>query len=889
MPEPLDKKQSISCALQEQLEELRRRVLGYTFGGPPSQWCDGDSELPGILLPPNPLEPHTARRILFRGCEKYQSCDLIPDEVRWKTWEVMTDDERDSLRSVGCYRASRADVWDVNALPSRQNTNYKGEWIGNPFGLRTTEVVHAANNPKDQIDISRLHRDYTPCPVGGCITPEMQRTFEWKYTDGSDHVGLCHTEACPFHYRHTGDTLIHAEANPLRFAQCHVTKPHFRQLLEDNGIVVVAPVHRSPEGRDAPGESYWYPFYAGYAFLQVPSRAPIKKGFLDCSLTVRWLLTRLERENLSRAFRRLPIRAVFEAAEKGMHTTSWEKRLGIISVSEGQASFFLLQWILCRRMLAMLSKADVTETLSLTSKLEWVYAGQGEAFHERLSEIESLGFELQSQFGLSTANDGSFVRVADFRDDLALLGLIDENDRPTRRFECSLLWLKARIAWADKRCHDSKEDTLDDVVASRLGSLLNDARYLCEEALKDKEHLSWALPRFVWLLISIASGQHLKAPRMPGADWHSMESIKVHNPAELTEQVRTYISPNTEDTLFGLCSLVPAMHILVRSGWHTPLRWLFVPLNITAYVPPGQEQRVGGNLSRISSGLIIMLEDNLQSLPYQVPREGYGENRKDDDIILERLERTLPYLSSIADAELACLQDDIVQAYREWEMQEPRFAQVVHFLREVAQDLRSSKGEDADSLRRVVNILSQQFFIRPGPAFGSPARSVHVEVDAVKAANEAVAAFNAYYIRHYSCTAVFNELGVSEEPRSVKIKPYDQKHDGRKEDQLSVQGYYSLIWILLDMLAQRAPYAKGKTLRLCIRSDREGELTFEVQVPGRLTLEWEYPRDSLSRFSGRRGFYNLFANAIALGCPYAAIIPTKYDQPALLRLSFYRR
>ena len=654
--------------------------------------------------------------------------------------------------------------------------------------------------------------------------------------------------------------------------------------------MVVAPVHRSPEGRDTPGESYWYPFYAGYAYLQVPTRAPNDAGFTEAPRTATWLLTRLERENLPRAFRKLPIRSIFEAAEQGQWTTSWEKQLGVISISEGQASFFLLQWLLCQRLLESLTDAECPETIDLASEIKWRYAAQGQPFHERLADIQSLGFELPTQFGLTTTSDGDFVRCADLWQDLQLLGLVDENRVPTERFECLLLWLKARIDCASVTPQQGQWQSLDGAIAGRLGSSLSQAKLLCKIGV-ESEGPAWVLPRFIWLLLTVVSGSKtIVSPPTTEAGWESLKSVQIGAAEPLRKQLHEFLTSNS--SLLAVCRLVPAMHILVRSAWKSPLRWLFVPLNLSGYARRLEEPDMRGGLVRISSGLIIMLEDDTQSLPYQTIEDVNVEGVKDGDAVTVRLNNVLPHLSSMALAELACLQDSIVGAYREWEMQESRFAQVVHFLREISQDLASVGGEDAASVRKVVNILAQQFFIRPGPAT-KPSQKERIVTDALKAAMDAIATFNAYFIRHYDCRAKLDLEGVDESDAFAELIPYDQQNTGSQNERLRSQAYYSLVWIVLDLLAQRAPYAKGKTLVLTLRTRHNTEenrdvIAFEVQVPGKLSLDWQYPRDSLSDFAGRRGFHNLFANAIALGAVSGALIPSTATTPALIRVSFIR-
>ncbi|MCP4646934.1 MAG: hypothetical protein GY852_04255, partial [bacterium] len=220
--------------------------------------------------------------------------------------------------------------------------NPNSHWIANPFGIRPPGFsVCVAKDQFKENDThpTPLHRDVSPCPVGGCVTPEMQRDFQWEFRkQGKSSPALECSSACPFYFRHTNESLSQAIPNPLRFAQCYVLLPAFREFMQKSGIVVSAPVHRSPEGINEPGETFWYPLYSGYAFIQLPTQGPIDDGVLDESLSARWILTRMAREQRYRSIRRLPIHAVFQGAELGVLTTEWERKNRIVSISEGQAT-----------------------------------------------------------------------------------------------------------------------------------------------------------------------------------------------------------------------------------------------------------------------------------------------------------------------------------------------------------------------------------------------------------------------------------------------------------------------------------------------------------------------------------------------------------------------
>ena len=114
-----------------------------------------------------------------------------------------------------------------------------------------------------------------------------------------------------------------AVRNPQRFTQCYVTLPEMRTLLRRIGLIVAAPVFRDASGSS---EALWYPFYSGFAFLQLPTRAPGRADQFDSTLPMRWQATAAARLQLRRVHRALPILKVFHEVESGTLLTGWEKK-----------------------------------------------------------------------------------------------------------------------------------------------------------------------------------------------------------------------------------------------------------------------------------------------------------------------------------------------------------------------------------------------------------------------------------------------------------------------------------------------------------------------------------------------------------------------------------
>lgn len=129
----------------------------------------------------------------------------------------------------------------------------------------------------------REHRDLSPCPVGGCVTPEMQRDYltyfqsasgKAESTEKPSEHSWATAQVCPFFYRHTDHNLTQAIPNSQQFTQCYVTLPDVRELLRRTKLVVAAPIFRTSPRSGGLGEAFGYPFYSGFSFLELPTRAP---------------------------------------------------------------------------------------------------------------------------------------------------------------------------------------------------------------------------------------------------------------------------------------------------------------------------------------------------------------------------------------------------------------------------------------------------------------------------------------------------------------------------------------------------------------------------------------------------------------------------------------
>jgi hypothetical protein len=272
----------------------------------------------------------------FTGCKKYAECQLVPGNLKWKPWSLLTKAQQNQLSKIGCYRATRPGWdWDLNAFPARTNAKDGGRWIGNPFGVRNAHLGGISKNLATK-EVSQ-HRDLSPCPIGGCVTPEMQRDYQSRLHAALPEVTVPAVnwkafEACPFYFRFSGPAQHSAVPNSQRFSQCYLTMPQVLEWLKTQKIVVATPIIRTLQGNEA--GSFWYSFYSGFAFLQLPSRAPTALGVMDKTLPLRWHATAVARLKTAKTFDEPPIQRVFECAETGMLLAAWERHERIVSVSE---------------------------------------------------------------------------------------------------------------------------------------------------------------------------------------------------------------------------------------------------------------------------------------------------------------------------------------------------------------------------------------------------------------------------------------------------------------------------------------------------------------------------------------------------------------------------
>ena len=881
MPEmPLRDRTDVGEILTHQTE-LRRRALGYTFKGPQEIWCD-PQDATGVILPL--LDASTGR---FTGCAKYASCSLIPDSARWKRWSEMTADEQRLLQEARCYRATRRLVEGATAPVRAQAEGMSPD----PFGIRSPRA-RGSTGP--------------PCPVGGCITPEEQYCATLKLRAGLQGVGsLSRSQACPFDVVHTNAQLTRTHVNPLRFAQCYVTLPPLRSFLEERGIVVVAPVHRSVEGTSEPGDAYWYPFYSGYSLLQFPTRVPLggaaqlsnaaeptsppafRRDPAEAeSLSARWILTRMSRALYQRSTRRLPMTRVFEDAQSGYLTTPWEREVRVLSVSEGQATFMLLQWVMMRRVIA--AAAGGKETIDVAGKLTWTYANRSDdgGFYDRLLDLEESGYDLAALFQVGR-KDERYVREATLAEDLHLLGLTDKGGRPGARVACALHWLAARLN-AARRGDDCENDGFDAAVAEWAASAREFADELCisvgltgaEPPVFTEQATRVALPKLIWLVLLTAVGDFVHPPG-PGTE--CLHCVRVHERPGLVDAAQDWIGDRRVGTATpspspfqSLCQLVPQLHVLVRAWWMAPLRWFFVPLSAVSS---------SGDEPKVTSALIVMMEDSLESAPYLLSQPVYDKGKEDP--VLAGLLQALPILTTAANLEGACLQEQVVGRFVAWETNRGLISQVAHEIRNIRRELEPYSSREVADTRKHLNLLEAMFQVQlTSLAAVYEPEQPDVRVSLRSAVREACDIFNStFWGRHYPKVLLMEDDEPAVDER-VLLTPIEQRY--RENEPFEERTRSALCNLVLFGLMERAPKGGGEPVVIRVFRSPEGNRVIAIDTATRIgkELHWEYPRQDLNTLPIGRGFYGYFAFGIALGAVTARVTNTLSTGRGLVELGF---
>jgi len=851
------------------LEEIQGRRFGYAFNGAKRDWCQPPSDK-GILLPADPTRPDAEKRA-FSGCAKYAACKLIPDTLRWKPWEKMTAGEKRQLHEIRCYRATALGPgWDVGLLESRKRAGPDGEWVGNPFGIRTGAMKKIADEQRTSKEDDGEHRDLSPCAVGGCVTPEMMQTyFHGSGRDESKRENIwAEAKCCPFYFRYHDSELANPARNPLRFVQCYIMQPNFIRILRELKILVAAPIFRSVRLARVPQESIWYPFYSALSLVQIPARAPLANerndDLLDPTLPLRWQLTALTRQRGNRVSGEVPILKLFQGVENGDLISPWESESRLVSISEGQATAFLLQWVLIRRLLG-LPKAALSGKVDLTSRIRWCYAAPETSAAATFEKLRAVGYRIEEavdhHFQCATMGAGIW-RDSTLDEDFRLLGLLDVKGNPTDRVKFCVAWLRAR----QKEVQRKAPSPLAEEVMKWLGpaaELVNDGR------LDQKKN---SLRFLCWMLVLGAAADGQGQSTIVG-------SIKdLSGDQAMSHRLATF----EKLRLRPICRLIPEMHIVVRAHWTAPLRWVFVPTAQDASI-----RRDAGKKPQASvySAQIIMTEDHLQTCAYDC------DLRPANDQVLMRIRTALPLLTSLMEIEEHHVRDELIASNLWWNSFQEMAKDLNHTMQQLRRQLSYSanpaveKPRGLEPLLGVLDILSASFSMMPEPSTERIVEATPVLIDLKRAVSRAISSYSAFETGKAKIL-----LAQPTQEANVRINPMAGRYTGEVVEQMQLRAEAHVTVWLLGLVLNRE-WVQRVEIGCIVREHptRGREVCLELVMPNApfeesLVFDSDNDLQLESTFPAGRGFYTSFALARSLGATRQEVCN---DGPAgIIRVTF---
>ena len=503
--------------LTDLLSELHKRSLGYLFGGPDSNWCKPDKSDKKC------------------GCRKYQSCHLIPSELKDKKWDDLRESEKNIFRKVNCYRSTISDNPQKKLWLKENNPSFSG--------ARKKKF-----SPLYEEQSSTYFADFKPCEIGGCVVPEMQNQSNENENSKSYWKEL---KLCPFYFRSKDDSHSDTIKNQYRFAQCYVSQKDVIKYLSKFKFITHAPLFR--EKKDSisysQGDSFWYPFYSGYSYIQLLTLMNNDSGWKKFPFQLRWQITSIYRTELTERFELQSSEKytnnIFEKCETNILPSKYgEQRF--LDVCDGYASWTLLTWILIQRWKSL----EKFSSESISESIEWSYQGGEKVF----VELGFLGYgkELNKYFNL-TMNNGQLIRNSSLKEDLELLGLIDEEANVTEKYEYLIEWLK-----------------------------------------KDINHHETGLKEFILDFKSDVQATNYEFDEV-------VNCFLIHSYKFLVEE---------REAMFNrILTLNPVIHIIVRAFLKIPIRWCYMPF-YTDFI--GQSYQT---ITPIS-GMIYIIEDSLSSKAY---------------------------------------------------------------------------------------------------------------------------------------------------------------------------------------------------------------------------------------------------------------------------------
>jgi hypothetical protein len=635
-----------------------------------------------------------------------------------------------------------------------------------------------------------------------------------------------------------------------------LTKSGVRHTLEKAGFIVAAPVFRSLTDKAGVQETFWYSFYSGFSYIQLPIGGFETFDRPELEYAFRWQATSISRQMTSAKAKALSILMLFESVENAKGLLEWERDERVLSISEGYSSWQLLYWVLIQRLKAAVNAtSENLEELNIYDELEWEYAKVDEN-NALLVTLREMGYDIENNFSLKE-RDGSFYRRASLSDDLYLLGLTDVDGKPTERLNFIINWVHAR----------NRDPRADDPLLVTLQSALKAGLQFFDKCL-DPDH-SFSIIAYLCLgMLATICHDCIQTPE--GGEVESLRELFVTDAAKL----RAHIDER-ESRIESVSRLNPRVHLLVRAYSPVPIRWMFVPMWERLDSPPIANNRV---MTKSQSGIILLLKDELTSMAYNPE----WTSTKDDTVVA-RIRLIYPLLDATFRIEEALIRESLVSVKEWWDEQRDQAASMQHYIKDVRNELkRFERVEGFSQVYHLLAYLDSYFRLPPekeGVEDNSPAA-----VDVAQAAKEAVVERNAF---HEVSGARIKVDFECEEPEAIAlITSLDRKYEEEEDVKVIARAQGRMMMFLNDLLIQREAHgARQMVLRVASTPD---SISVEVRTPRPFheRFLWDSNLSDISKWPVGRGWYSTFSFARAMGSERQEI--TNEGGSGLIRIAFRR-
>ena len=498
-----------------------------------------------------------------------------------------------------------------------------------------------------------------------------------------------------------------------------------------------------------------------------------------------------------------------------------------------------MQWVLIRRLQAAIATQD-GDCVDLSGRLTWPYRLAQEA-DQVIGRLESFGFGAARHLNLIRA-EGGWYRRSTLAQDFALLGLGGQHS-PSARATHAVAWLRSKVSDASFGSYDSSD------LVGAVAEWLRPAQGRIDDLASATPHQR--LARLCEVLLCAAT----RGAVLAGKGDLTAVRIDRASGTELLRQIKRYENDSAAAGLASVNRLVPKVHVLVRSNWTSPLRWFFLP---TA------ERTSQDSDVRVESGLVLLLEDDIRTLPYQQTVNGSDAR----DPILQRLSTIAPILRTVAEIEEGHVREELMSARALWGADRVAFDSLKHTTGTIRKYLSNLGTDGARLISRLLAHLELLFVTLPDDAMPGVMRaqvSGTAAIDVGQAAVEVVEDFRAYC--RLEKKGVEPEAIVTAGARA-EVRPLEDLYQQEGDESFGRRAQASLELLILDLLIQRLSVGVPRIeVRVAAPDDDESLIRLQVVTPAHFRVDqlWYSPPDTLERWPRQRGFYSTFSIAAAIG------------------------